>query len=155
MKKILTLFGICMCLVSCSCSTTSREDALVERNISYENTEEAMSKYDYSPYYNTKGMKGTEVYCWKIEDNTWRCGTMLGTNRIKTLAELLWMQNELPCTLKRMKTILSTYTDEERRGITIFEIPYPMTEEIYNTSFLNYNSENKPFLVSELGLTNK
>ena len=155
MKKILTLFGICMCLVSCSYSTTNREDALIERKISYENTEEAMSKYDYSPYYNTKGMKGTEVYCWEIEENIWRCGAMLGTNRNKTLDELLWMQNDLPCTLKKMNEILSTYTDEERRGITLYEIPYPMTVEIYNTSFLNYNSENLPFLVSELGLTNK
>ena len=155
MKKILTLFGICMCLVSCSRSTTSREDALKERKISYENTEEAMSKYDYSPYYNTKGMKGTEVYCWEIEENIWRCGAMLGTNRSKTLDELLWMQNDLSCTLKKMNEILSTYTDEEKRGITVYEIPYPMTEEIYNTSFLNYNSENMPFLVSELGLTNK
>lgn len=146
MKKILTLFGICMCLVSCSCSTTSREYALIERSISYENTEKAMSKYDYSEYYNAKGMKGTEVYIWKILDNVWRCGARIGTNRLASLEELQFMQKELPCSLPKMKEILSTYSEEERKNIAVVSMPYPITEENYNP----YNFQDGQYDFSEL-----
>ena len=155
MKKILTLFGICMCLASCSCNSVEREDALIERSISIENRQATMAKYDYSPYYNAKSMKGTEVLFWKILDNEWRCGARIGTNRLASLEEIQFMQKELPCSLPKMKEILSTYSEEERKNISTFPIEYPVTEENYNTYYLpdgQYDFYELLDVMTQLGL---
>lgn len=91
---------------------------------------------DYSPYYDAYGMKGTEIYCWQIKKNVWRCGAMIGTNRIKTLDEIKFMQDDLPCELQTMKRVISTFPEEN--SYIILVIPYPMTKEIYET--YDYNT---------------
>ena len=129
MKNIFKALTLCLLLTSCS------------------------DNYDYTPYYNAKGMKGTEVYCWEIKENTWRCGAMSGTNRNKSLDELQYLQNDLPCTLKNMKKILSTFTDEERNNVSIATIPYPITEDNFEIVTFNPNNEITSYLIKELGLS--
>ncbi len=114
---------------------------------------------DYSRYYHAVSMKGTEIYCWQITKGVWRCGALPGTNAMKTLDVMLWMQNDLPCTLQKMKKIISTYPYETHGYIAVFDVPYPMTEEslfdLYSTNRGDYyNSENIEYLNWRLGLIN-
>lgn len=109
---------------------------------------------DYTPYYEAKGGKGTEVYCWKTDDNDWYCGAMGGTNRYKFRKEILWMQDELPCSLSKMKKILKTFSEDERNNIIVFEVKYHISEEEYSELneylFVSHNI----FLYIALGLAN-
>lgn len=72
-------------------------------------------------------MKGTEIYCWEISNNDWRCGALIGTNRNKTYEELKTIQEDYPCPLSTMKTILSSYPDDARNSIYIRIIDYPLS----------------------------
>jgi hypothetical protein len=53
-------------------------------------------------------MKGVEVYCWQEEDE-WKCGGTLGTNRLKFDEEIHSLQ---VVTIAQMKRIL------EQKGLT-------------------------------------
>lgn len=116
-------------------------------------------KYDYTLYYEAASMKGTEVYCWQISPGIWRCGAIYGTNRLKTLDEILHMQNDLPCTLGKMKKIIKTFEYENKKDhVWAIDVPYPITqevmEELYNdNSYKYYESENIKYLNWRLGIS--
>lgn len=61
------MFGI---LTSCNSQTSNNSTS---------------SYIDYSIYTSAYGGKGTELYCWKIDNDSWRCGALIGTNREKYL----------------------------------------------------------------------
>lgn len=61
------------------------------------------SSIDYSLYESAYGMKGTEIYCWEISNNDWRCGALIGTNRNKTNDEI---KRLYPIKLEDMKELL-------------------------------------------------
>lgn len=42
----------------------------------------------YPEYWDLDGMKGVEVYMWLEEDNSYRCGALIGTNRMKANDEI-------------------------------------------------------------------
>ena len=103
-------------------------------------------------------MKGTEVYCWQISPGIWRCGAIYGTNRLKTLDEILHMQNDLPCTLGKMKKIIKTFEYENKKDhVWAIDVPCPITqkviEELYNdNSYKYYESKNIKYLNWRLGI---
>ncbi|MEG0978305.1 MAG: hypothetical protein RSE56_03615 [Bacilli bacterium] len=82
---------------------------------------------DYSLYETAYGMKGTELYCWEIADNAWKCGALEGTNRNKTFEELKMIQESYPCPLDTMKTILAKFPDKARKEIFGLIIDFPLT----------------------------
>ncbi len=63
--------------------------------------------------------KGIEVYCWNKE-NSWYSGLLGGTNRVKQASEIEWLQNNLPCPLTSMKTILEAYSERQRETAGVF-----------------------------------
>lgn len=76
-------------------------------------SESNYESYDYTLYESYKGnMKGVEVYCWNDSD-VWYSGLLPGTNRIKYAEEVNYLQNNLPCPLKKMKEILNDYNKDE------------------------------------------
>ena len=66
--------------------------------------------YPALPNANIEGqpMKGVEIYCWQEEDE-WKCGGTLGTNRLKFDEEIRSLQ---VVTIPQMKRIL------EQKGLT-------------------------------------
>lgn len=108
------------------------------------------SSIDYSLYESAYGMKGTEIYCWEISNNDWRCGALIGTNRNKTYEKLKTIQEDYPCPLSTMKTILSSYPDDARNSIYIRIIDYPLSIDNFVGEIPN--DETLLFLKNELGL---
>ena len=62
--------------------------------------------------------KGLELYVWQMAEGSYSCGLMLGTNRNKTLEELVNLKGT---SIAEMKAILSTYDIDENE---VFIIPW-------------------------------
>lgn len=87
---------------------------------------------DYSLYYSYSGEgKGLEVYCWEKE-TSWYSGLLPGTNRLKTVDEVQWLQDNLPCPINKMCEILDTILEENEKEycfVCIVSVP-PKVEEL-------------------------
>ena len=87
---------------------------------------------DYSLYYSySKEVKGLEVYCWKKEASWYSC-LLPGTNRLKTVDEVQWLQDNLPCPINKMCEILDTILEENEKEycfVCIVSVP-PKAEEL-------------------------
>ena len=83
-------------------------------------------------YYSYSGEgKGLEVYCWQKEAS-WYSGLLPGTNRLKTVDEVEWLQDNLPCPINKMCEILDTILEENEKEycfVYIGSVP-PKVEEL-------------------------
>lgn len=79
----------------------------------------------YPEYYNLDTFKGIEVYVWQNENGEYRCGAMSGTNRGKTIEELIALADN-SSTIKEMKSILSSYK-LEKASINIIHVEDPLS----------------------------
>ena len=68
--------------------------------------DESVLREKYPEYYDLPTSKGLEVYVWQMAPNSYSCGVMEGTNREKTLEE---MMNLKGASIDEMKAILSSY----------------------------------------------
>jgi len=73
-------------------------------------------------------MKGVEAYCWYTY-GSWSSGLLIGTNRYKTIEEVKWLQDNLPCSISIMKEILSTYSNYDRTYMSVFIVSVPPIEQ--------------------------
>lgn len=80
----------------------------------------------YPEYFNLSTFKGLEVYVWQMGPNSYSCGVMLGTNRNKTLDELMNLKG---ATIEEMRAILSTY-DIDEKDISIIPWQNPVSSYI-------------------------
>lgn len=71
----------------------------------------------YPEYFDLGTFKGLEVYVWQMAENSYYCGVLAGTNRLKTPEEL-W--NLKGASIGEMQAILATYDIPEK---SIFIIP--------------------------------
>ncbi len=74
-------------------------------------------------YFDLSTFKGLEVYVWQMAPNSYSCGVLPGTNREKTLEEMLNLQG---ATIEEMRTILSTY-DIPKENIIIIPWQNPLS----------------------------
>lgn len=133
-KKLKLCIGICLMLGICSsCNNTSETNSI-----------------DYTIYESAYGVKGTEIYCWEIADNDFRCGALAGTNRNKTYEELKTIQDNYSCPLETMKEILANYPEETRKYASIFIINYPLAKDDFVGRIPN--EETLIYLRNKLGL---
>lgn len=72
----------------------------------------------YPEYFDLGTFKGLELYEWQMAPDSYSCGLMLGTNRNKTLEELMNLKGT---TIAEMRAILSTYDIDEK---DVFIIPW-------------------------------
>ena len=108
-------------------------------------------EHDYTDYYD---LSSVEVYCWK-ENDIWYSGALEMTDRTKTPDEVKWLQDNLPCPLDTMKSILHTYSSQSREYafVCIVSVP-PNEEELTHDVQLIYNQINTyRWVYNQLGLT--
>ena len=72
----------------------------------------------YPEYFDLSTFKGLELYVWQMAEGSYSCGLMLGTNRNKTLEELVNLKG---ASIEEMRAILSTYDIDEN---DVFIIPW-------------------------------
>jgi len=89
----------------------------------------------YPEYYNLDTFKGIEVYVWQNEDGEYRCGAMSGTNRGKTIEELIALTDN-STTIDEMKKILKSYKSE-RDSIIIIQVANPLFGEEIEIQVIN------------------
>ena len=80
----------------------------------------------YPEYYGLSTFKGLEVYVWQMAPDSYSCGVMEGTNREKTLEELMALKG---ASIDEMKTILSGY-DIPKENISIIPWQNPVSSYI-------------------------
>ena len=72
----------------------------------------------YPEYFDLSTFKGLELYVWQMAEGSYSCGLMLGTNRNKTLEELVNLKG---ASIEEMRAILSTYDIDENE---VFIVPW-------------------------------
>ena len=80
--------------------------------------DESVLREKYPEYYDLSTFKGLEVYVWQLAPNSWSCGVMEGTNREKTMEELMNLKG---ASVDDMKAILASYDIPKE---DIFVIPW-------------------------------
>lgn len=107
---------------------------------------------DYSLYYSYSGEgKGVEVYCWE-KGNSWYSGLLPGTNRLKKIEEVQWIQDNLPCPINKMREILDTILEEEEKKHTfVCIVSTPPKDEELKHEF--NDSETLRWLLKQLDLS--
>ena len=80
----------------------------------------------YPEYFGLPTFKGLEVYVWQMAPDSYSCGAMEGTNREKTLEELMALKG---ASIDEMKTILSNY-DISKENISIIPWQNPVSSYV-------------------------
>ena len=83
----------------------------------------------YPEYWDVDGMKGVEVYVWQIEDGSYRCGALTGTNRLKTDEEIQTLFDN-GATIEEMRTILEL-CEVAKDHISLIPISNPLADNWY------------------------
>ena len=83
----------------------------------------------YPEYWDVDGMKGVEVYVWQIEDGSYRCGALTGTNRLKTDEEIQALFDN-GATIEEMRTILEL-CEVAKDHISLIPIRNPLADNWY------------------------
>ena len=128
MKK--KLYGtICLCglvlIVLCACGKNTNSEVNVTPipdglESEYERNSPEIEKLreKYPEYFALGTFKGLEVYVWQMAEDDYRFGLMQGTNRQKTLEEIMALKGASP---EEMALILSAFDIDDR---DIFVIPW-------------------------------
>ena len=85
--------------------------------------DESVLREKYPEYYDLSTFKGLEVYVWQMAPNSYSCGVMEGTNRNKTLEEMMNMKG---AGIDEMKAILASY-DIPKENIAIIPWQNPIS----------------------------
>ena len=83
----------------------------------------------YPEYFGLDGMKGVEVYVWQIEDGSYRCGALIGTNRMKTNEEIQALFDN-GATIEEMRTILE-FCEVDKSDISVIPVSDPLESDWY------------------------
>ncbi len=116
MKKIFALVSALMLLIALAGCEKAKDET---RSI-----EELREKYP--EYFEMSDFKGIEVYVWKSDDGSFRCGMMSGTNRTKTDEEIEALQ-ERPLSIDEAKMILDE-SGIANNFVFLIPIAQPYTE---------------------------
>ena len=97
----------------------------------------------YPEYFDLSTFKGLELYVWQMGPNSYSCGVLPGTNREKTLEELMKLKG---VTIAEMRTILSTYDIEEK---DIIIIPWQNPVSSYTAEYWISQKDEDPAVVEK------
>ncbi len=116
MKKVFALVSALMLLIALAGCEKAKDET---RSI-----EELREKYP--EYFEMSDFKGIEVYVWKSDDGSFRCGMMSGTNRMKTDEEIEALQ-ERQLSIDEAKMILDE-SGIANNFVFLIPISQPYTE---------------------------
>ena len=97
----------------------------------------------YPEYFDLSTFKGLELYVWQMAPDSYSCGLMLGTNRNKTLEELVNLKG---ASIAEMKAILSTYDIDENE---VFIIPWQNPISSYMPEYWIREKDEDPSTVEK------
>lgn len=80
----------------------------------------------YPEYFDLDTFKGLEVFAWQMGPDSYYCGVLPGTNREKTLEELMNLKG---ARITEMRAILSTY-DIDEKNVSIIPWQNPVSSYI-------------------------
>ena len=104
--------------------------------------EESVLREKYPEYYDLSAFKGLEVYVWQMAPDSYSCGVMMGTNRNKTLEEMMDLKG---AGIDEMKVILSSYDIPKE---DIFIIPWQNPISSYISEYWIIEENEDPDAVS-------
>ena len=107
------------------------EDEMVFIQVQEHETEIDMDslRAKYPEYFDLDSLKGLELYVWQMASDSCFCGLMPGTNRNKSLEELMNLKG---ASIAEMRTILSTYDIDEK---DVFIIPWQNPVSSYMSEY--------------------
>ena len=97
----------------------------------------------YPEYFDLSTFKGLELYVWQMAPDSYSCGLMLGTNRNKTLEELINLKG---ASIAEMRAILSTYDIDEK---DIIIIPWQNPVSSYIAEYWISQKDEDPAVVEK------
>ena len=83
----------------------------------------------YPEYWDLDGMKGVEVYVWQTENGSYRCGALIGTNRMKSNEEIEALFGN-GATIEEMKTIMEL-CEVSKGHISVIPVSNPLESDWY------------------------
>ena len=97
----------------------------------------------YPEYFDLSTFKGLELYVWQMGPNNYSCGLMPGTNRNKTLEELINLKGT---SIAEMRAILSTYDIDEE---DVYIIPWQNPVSSYIAEYWISQKDEDPAVVEK------
>ena len=97
----------------------------------------------YPEYFDLSTFKGLELYVWQMAPDSYSCGLMLGTNRNKTLEELINLKG---ASIAEMRAILSTYDIDEE---DVYIIPWQNPVSSYIAEYWISQKDEDPAVVEK------
>lgn len=97
----------------------------------------------FPDYFDLPTSKGLEVYVWQMAPDSYSCGVLPGTNREKTLEELMKLKG---ATIAEMQVILSTYDIAVEN---IFIIPWQNPVSSYIAGYWISQKDEDPAVVEK------
>ncbi len=97
----------------------------------------------YPEYFDLGTFKGLELYVWQMAPDSYSCGLMLGTNRNKTLEELMNLKG---ATIAEMRAIISSYDIAKE---DIFIIPWQNPVSSYMAEYWIREKDEDPSSVEK------
>lgn len=82
----------------------------------------------YAMYYEIDQKKVGEIYCWK-NNGEWESGILELTEKDRTIEEVKWLQDELPCPILGMRDIVDTFHYGYRFWLKIYIVSMPPKSE--------------------------
>ncbi len=97
----------------------------------------------YPEYFDLSTSKGLELYVWQMAPDSYSCGLMFGTNRIKTLEERMKLKG---VSIAEMRAILITYDIDEK---DVFIIPWQNPISSYISEYWIIRKDEDPATVEK------
>jgi hypothetical protein len=97
----------------------------------------------YPEYFELSTFKGLELYVWQMAPDSYSCGLMPGTNRNKTLEELINLKG---ASIAEMRAILSTYGIDEE---DVYIIPWQNPVSSYIAEYWISQKDEDPAVVEK------
>ncbi len=104
----------------------------------------------YPEYFDLSTAKGLEVYVWQMSQNSYSCGVLPGTNRIKSNVEIYGLKG---ISIRDMKAILSTYNIPET-DIVVISFRHPFSSYWYEVDD-TYTNRVRAMLFSDIAVTTR
>ena len=130
MKRfVIFTMNLLLVIALLGCGTKSSESESdfkyeIDNSVSVEKLKE-----QYPEYFELSDFKGIEVYVWQMEEESYRCGIMSGTNRDKTEEEI-WELQERSLSVDEAKALLNEL-GINRNDIIVIPIAQPYSSYLY------------------------